>query len=229
MDKQFDVIVVGAGNGGLTAAANTAKAGLKTLLLEKHNIPGGCATSFRRGRFEFEPSLHELCGTTHYVRVTATTPDITVTSATHQFVTADVVMVPPVIVAPVNGETVTTATVLLKWQDTPNNGFRLEWAKSASFPNRSKKIKSVDMGVYEYTLSDLAEGTWYVRIATIKKDDTWTDYSEVVSFDFSPTTAVENVWGNTAKGQCYDLMGRPVKEPQSGQIIIQDGKLIYKQ
>lgn len=66
MDKQFDVIVVGAGNGGLAAAANTAKAGLKTLLLEKHNLPGGCATSFRRGRFEFEPSLHELCsvGTT---------------------------------------------------------------------------------------------------------------------------------------------------------------------
>lgn len=61
MEKQFDVIVVGAGNGGLAAAANTAKAGLKTLLLEKHNIPGGCATSFRRGRFEFEPSLHELC------------------------------------------------------------------------------------------------------------------------------------------------------------------------
>ena len=61
MKKQFDVIVVGAGNGGLTAAANTASAGLKTLLLEKHNIPGGCATSFKRGRFEFEPSLHELC------------------------------------------------------------------------------------------------------------------------------------------------------------------------
>ena len=61
MDKMYDVIVVGAGNGGLTAAATTASEGLKTLLLEKHNIPGGCATSFRRGRFEFEPSLHELC------------------------------------------------------------------------------------------------------------------------------------------------------------------------
>ena len=61
MEKCYDVIVVGAGNGGLAAAANTAKAGLRTLLLEKHNIPGGCATSFRRGRFEFEPSLHELC------------------------------------------------------------------------------------------------------------------------------------------------------------------------
>jgi prolycopene isomerase len=60
MENKFDVIVVGAGNAGLVAAATTAKNGLKTLLLEKHNLPGGCATSFRRGRFEFEPSLHEL-------------------------------------------------------------------------------------------------------------------------------------------------------------------------
>ena len=60
MTKQYDVIVVGAGNAGLVAAATTAKEGLKTLLVEKHNLPGGCASSFRRGRFEFEPSLHEL-------------------------------------------------------------------------------------------------------------------------------------------------------------------------
>ncbi len=59
--NKYDVIVVGAGNGGLTAAATAAKGGLKVLLLEKHNLPGGCATSFSRGRFEFEPSLHELC------------------------------------------------------------------------------------------------------------------------------------------------------------------------
>jgi prolycopene isomerase len=64
--NNYDVIVVGAGNGGLTAAATCAKAGYKVLLLEKHNLPGGCATSFVRGRFEFEPSLHELCaGSTH--------------------------------------------------------------------------------------------------------------------------------------------------------------------
>ena len=61
MADQYDVIVIGAGNGGMVAAAYAAKAGLKTLLLEKHNLPGGCATSFRRGRFEFEVSLHELC------------------------------------------------------------------------------------------------------------------------------------------------------------------------
>ncbi len=60
--KNYDVIVIGAGNGGLAAAATCAKEGLSTLLLERHNIPGGSATSFVRGRFEFEPSLHELAG-----------------------------------------------------------------------------------------------------------------------------------------------------------------------
>lgn len=60
MNKHYGVIVVGTGNGGLAAAATTAKKGLRTLLLERHNIPGGSASSFRRGRFKFEPSLHEL-------------------------------------------------------------------------------------------------------------------------------------------------------------------------
>ncbi len=58
--KTTDVIVIGAGNGGLVAAALTAKAGYKTILFEKNNLPGGCATSFIRGRFEFEAALHEL-------------------------------------------------------------------------------------------------------------------------------------------------------------------------
>lgn len=57
---KYDAIVVGAGNGGLTAACRLAKAGKKTLLLEQHNLPGGVASSFRRGRFEFETSLHQL-------------------------------------------------------------------------------------------------------------------------------------------------------------------------
>ena len=58
---KFDVVVVGAGNAGLSAAVQLALAGKKTLLIEQHNLPGGCASSFKRGRFEFDPSLHELC------------------------------------------------------------------------------------------------------------------------------------------------------------------------
>lgn len=58
---KYDAVVVGAGNAGLSASIQLALAGKKTLLIEQHNLPGGCASSFRRGRFEIEPSLHELC------------------------------------------------------------------------------------------------------------------------------------------------------------------------
>jgi prolycopene isomerase len=60
--SNYDVVVIGAGNGGLTAACSLAQRGARTLLLERHNVPGGCATSFRRGRFEFEVALHQLSG-----------------------------------------------------------------------------------------------------------------------------------------------------------------------
>jgi len=60
--SRYDVIVVGAGLGGLSAATSLARSGRSVLLLERHNLPGGVATSFVRGRFEFEVSLHELSG-----------------------------------------------------------------------------------------------------------------------------------------------------------------------
>ncbi|RJP27636.1 MAG: FAD-dependent oxidoreductase [Actinobacteria bacterium] len=60
--KDYDVVVIGAGLGGLSSAAFLAKAGKKVLLLERHYVPGGYASSFLRGRFEFEISLHELSG-----------------------------------------------------------------------------------------------------------------------------------------------------------------------
>ncbi|MDP8254801.1 MAG: NAD(P)/FAD-dependent oxidoreductase [Candidatus Alcyoniella australis] len=62
MAEKYDAIVIGAGLGGLSGAAFLAKSGLKTLLLERHNVPGGYSTSFVRGRFEFEAALHELSG-----------------------------------------------------------------------------------------------------------------------------------------------------------------------
>lgn len=58
--KQYDVIVVGAGNAGISAALALAQQGVKPLVLERHNMPGGCASSFVRGRFEYDVSLHAL-------------------------------------------------------------------------------------------------------------------------------------------------------------------------
>ena len=58
---KYDAVVIGAGTGGLSAALSLANAGKKVLLLEKHNLPGGCSSSFVRERFEFDASLHEFC------------------------------------------------------------------------------------------------------------------------------------------------------------------------
>lgn len=47
--KTYDVVVIGAGNGGLAATIRLLQGGARVLVVEKHNLPGGFATSFRRG------------------------------------------------------------------------------------------------------------------------------------------------------------------------------------
>ncbi len=56
----YDVIVIGSGLGGMTAANKLAKNGRKVLLLEAHNKLGGLATWFKRrqGDHIFDVSLH---------------------------------------------------------------------------------------------------------------------------------------------------------------------------
>jgi len=48
LQDAYDVIVIGAGLAGLTAANNLAKQGRSVLLLEQHYNYGGMATWFRR-------------------------------------------------------------------------------------------------------------------------------------------------------------------------------------
>jgi phytoene dehydrogenase-like protein len=57
-----DVVVIGAGGGGISAAAHLALSGLDTLVLEQHYKVGGYMVSFRRGGYRFEASLHAFDG-----------------------------------------------------------------------------------------------------------------------------------------------------------------------
>jgi phytoene dehydrogenase-like protein len=53
-EKQPDVLVVGAGVAGLTAAALLAKKGLKVQVVERHTLPGGCASFYLRAGYRFD-------------------------------------------------------------------------------------------------------------------------------------------------------------------------------
>jgi NADPH-dependent glutamate synthase beta subunit-like oxidoreductase len=59
---RYDVVVVGAGIGGLTAAAMLAKKQLSVLLVEQHYMPGGCCASIRREGVTFDVGATVLYG-----------------------------------------------------------------------------------------------------------------------------------------------------------------------
>jgi prolycopene isomerase len=58
----YDAIVVGAGLGGLTAAALLARAGRSVLVVERHDRPGGYAHAFRRRGYRFDSAVHVIGG-----------------------------------------------------------------------------------------------------------------------------------------------------------------------
>jgi phytoene dehydrogenase-like protein len=57
---EYDVIVIGAGMGGLTTAALLSKAGFSVCVLEKEPHAGGYLAGFRRKHFRFDTAIHWL-------------------------------------------------------------------------------------------------------------------------------------------------------------------------
>ena len=60
--KDFPIVIIGAGIGGLCCGALLAKKGFPVTVVEQHDIPGGYAATFDRseGKFTFEVSLHRM-------------------------------------------------------------------------------------------------------------------------------------------------------------------------
>jgi all-trans-retinol 13,14-reductase len=60
--EHYEVVVIGAGIGGLTAAALLAKAGKSVLVVERHKRPGGYAHGFSRRGCRFDAGVHLVSG-----------------------------------------------------------------------------------------------------------------------------------------------------------------------
>jgi phytoene dehydrogenase-like protein len=54
----YDVVVIGAGIGGLICASLLARARCRVLLVEQHYMVGGYCSTFRRGAFTFDAATH---------------------------------------------------------------------------------------------------------------------------------------------------------------------------
>ncbi len=56
------VVIIGAGIGGLTAAALLARKGYRVLILDQGIVPGGCASTFQRRGFTFDVGATQVAG-----------------------------------------------------------------------------------------------------------------------------------------------------------------------
>jgi len=59
---EYEVVVIGAGIGGLTAAAVLAKRGVHVCLLERQSNAGGCVANVEHAGHQFEPTHGLYCG-----------------------------------------------------------------------------------------------------------------------------------------------------------------------
>lgn len=62
MKKNYDILVIGSGLGGLVSALILAKEGLKVCVLEKNNQYGGNLQTFSRDKLIFDTGVHYLGG-----------------------------------------------------------------------------------------------------------------------------------------------------------------------
>jgi len=58
--NSYDVIIIGAGISGLVCGCYLAKAGMRVLIVEQHDKPGGYCTSFKRSGFTFDAAAHSF-------------------------------------------------------------------------------------------------------------------------------------------------------------------------
>lgn len=61
LKNKYDIVIIGAGIGGLVSGCYLAKEGYKVLIAEKNHFIGGSCSSFKRDGFSWDVGPHYLC------------------------------------------------------------------------------------------------------------------------------------------------------------------------
>ncbi len=90
----YDAIIIGAGIGGLVCGCYLAKAGLKTLIVEKNPKAGGYCISFARNGFHFDSCAHSLGSFGQNGIMQKTLSDLNISIPIKRYLPSDVIVSP---------------------------------------------------------------------------------------------------------------------------------------
>jgi uncharacterized lipoprotein YddW (UPF0748 family) len=172
--------------------------------------------------------------TTYYARVKAVMGDVLAISERIHFITEEVPIPVPVLVAPDNESTVYGSEITLSWQQQDSKGFRAELSASATFPARGTTLMSVDAFTYSAVYTGLNDGTYYLRVRA-KNSDGLTEPSAAVTVYLKNASSVHDIdaadfcysyYDNT--GICHLVINNPESTEATIDIYAATGMLIGK-
>jgi phytoene dehydrogenase-like protein len=160
LKPSYDVIIIGAGIGGLTCANFLAKNGYSVLVVEQHYKPGGLCSSFRRKGFTFDAGAHLFGGM-------GNPRSLTGTILSRLNLNLDIIPQDPLDLIHIGNETITIPADSREYMSLLQDKFPREAAGIARFfedlseINRSKAanpdhylVKKYKMSTYYQMLSD---------------------------------------------------------------------------
>lgn len=161
--------------------------------------------------------------TTYYIRVTAEYGTVKIVSELSSFRTLSLPVPVPEFIEPSGNAVIKSTELHVAWKEQNAQSFRVELSTVESFAPRNTKVLTVDAYTYEATYTNVAEGTYFLRVRASSVDG-WKD-SPVLSITMEKPTALAGqeydewyvsegliVAQQTMPYVLYNLLGIPVLE-----------------
>lgn len=155
------------------------------------------------------PDSTLLYSTYYFVRASVTYSGISAISNVVRFRTEAQQVPVPVIIAPVDGDTIVGLDVEVCWQQQASSGFRIELSTKESFPGRKTDVAEEEYTTWCHTFANVEPETYFIRVMAAA-DGAWTEPSEVVKIVVQTPTALRPVHATD----------KPAKVMRDGQLLI---------